>query len=111
MAISHNKSTPQIICYKCDKPVDMIETEICMARRQLHYRVHCHGETDECLVDELFIVEAGHLPIGVAFKPKKLPPAHDHCRSIIHYPLRPKGKNLTVSNSIVLDGTVLVHDT
>jgi len=62
----------RIDCAKCEKQVDRVRVERDESTRRLYYKVWCHGDTDICFVDDIFIVENGMPRHGMAFTTERL---------------------------------------
>lgn len=59
---------PVIQCGVCGRPVERWETWQDYSDWTWKFRVECHGQTEECALDRIALVDGGDIVEAVAFK-------------------------------------------
>lgn len=62
------------ICAVCNKPVERIESMYRIELAAKHFRVYCHGDMEEAMLDDVTIEDCGSVRFGQAFIDKLLQP-------------------------------------
>ena len=55
------------ICAVCNKPVEKVESMYDMAYGGKRFRVYCHGDTEEAMLDDVWIEDNQSVSFGQAF--------------------------------------------
>jgi hypothetical protein len=59
---------PIVQCGICGHPVERWETWLDYATWEYRFRVHCHGEQEECGLDRIALEDASDIVEAVAFR-------------------------------------------
>jgi len=65
-------SSPRIVCAKCRKVVDKIESQKCMKSCHTFYTVYCHGEKETTCLSDLDMLNLKSIEGGIAFRNKNV---------------------------------------
>lgn len=55
------------LCAVCNKPVERMESMYDINSYQKRFRVYCHGQMEEALLDDMLILDADSIRMGQAF--------------------------------------------
>ena len=55
------------MCAVCNKPVERVESMYDIAYGGKRFRVYCHGDTEEAMLDDTIIEESNSVRFGEAF--------------------------------------------
>ena len=55
------------MCAVCNKPVERVESMYDIAYGGKRFRVYCHGDTEEAMLDDIIIEESNSVRFGEAF--------------------------------------------
>ena len=55
------------LCAICNKPVERMESMYDIAWAAKRFRVHCHGDTEEAMLDDVTIEDSNSVRFGQAF--------------------------------------------
>lgn len=55
------------MCAVCNKPVDKMESMYRVELGAKHFRVYCHGDMEEAMLDDVTIEDCGSVRFGQAF--------------------------------------------
>lgn len=55
------------LCAVCNKPVDRVESMYDIAFAAKRFRVYCHGDTEEAMLDDVTIKDSNSVRFGQAF--------------------------------------------
>jgi hypothetical protein len=69
---SSNAAVDEVICDVCNKPVDVIERDYDIRRRETIYTVYCHGDREEVRLSDATVAGAEHIGVGRAFAKKRI---------------------------------------
>ena len=62
------------LCAVCNKPVDRVESMYDIAWAAKRFRVYCHGEMEEAMLDDVTIEDCDSVRFGQAFIDKLTQP-------------------------------------
>ena len=55
------------MCAVCNKPVERVESMYCPAWAAKRFRVYCHGDMEEAMLDDVTIEDCNSVRFGQAF--------------------------------------------
>lgn len=55
------------MCAVCNKPVERVESMYDIAYAAKRFRVYCHGDTEEAMLDDVTIEDSNSVRFGQAF--------------------------------------------
>ena len=55
------------MCAVCNKPVERVESRYRFELAAKHFRVYCHGDMEEALLDDVTIEDCASVQFGQAF--------------------------------------------
>ena len=55
------------LCAVCNKPVERVESMYDIARAAKRFRVYCHGDMEEAMLDDVTIEDSNSVRFGQAF--------------------------------------------
>lgn len=62
------------LCAVCNKPVERVESMYDIAYAAKRFRVYCHGDTEEAMLDDVTIEDSNSVRFGQAFIDKLTQP-------------------------------------